>query len=611
MFSTESPMHDAKRQQIRQICTLAIAQDEDGLDTLVRQGIYLFPSVNLDDPLFTLANTGEHDAVDLLLKKYEGNPNRAAKGYGVCGNEKKCREMMARGASVDTVVWGLKWGGHDLIAEKFLPLISDEDFRRLGIVRGQSMQGNATIPTEWLERQPELLEAQAKCLAACNHHQNVAALYKQHGDDIIIPIIEGYIYAGNLEKAIYYLRLLASPCNLIVIICRLANDFYVEQVNAIIEQQKKDGIEIKVINDLILHAVCGYARGGHLDQLMQLYAQVTDSHMREGILKIAILESAGNGHYAHVRNLLTLQASLGIGTNAFAVYGYARFFHPRALAQSLTPGEGLGCFTEGLADAGKNTELMQMGTCIDTHFAHANLDIFLLTQTIPFHQLCTISKIIMFNLDGTKILTRALRHDFVKNKHLPHHALTSYSAIAGHALMGQVEEVSPLIAAEDKTDDKEHKINLAVTCCRVGKVFEFIEPVRLLALTDNIPLRRKLLDIVDEQIDKVALFKTASRINHIMREYKLSFNVATALEKPGVFAWMCCWLTLENKVFSIPAELLLNISIKLTSLTEQETLRLLDRVKGKIGWQPRVFKLREALTEQSHDQTAYHLVRPH
>src|SRR5689334_8096124 len=133
MFSTESPMHDAKIKQMHQICSLAIAQDEDALDGLVRQEIYLFPSVNLDDPLFILAKAGEHDAVDLLQKKYEGNVNRAAKGYGVRGDEKKCREMIARGASADTVVWGLIWGGHDLLAAKFLPRISDEDFKRLGI----------------------------------------------------------------------------------------------------------------------------------------------------------------------------------------------------------------------------------------------------------------------------------------------------------------------------------------------------------------------------------------------------------------------------------------------------------------------------------------------
>lgn len=140
-FKTPFDSQSQPEISINVIYQLALHEDENALDALVKKGVCLSKFDGPYNAIMLLAREGKTEAVDLLITKYLGNINHALQGYAMSGNELFVDQLINNHDAIPKyAVLGYACGGHDAALENLLE--KNEKWQRLDL-RSAALMGYA------------------------------------------------------------------------------------------------------------------------------------------------------------------------------------------------------------------------------------------------------------------------------------------------------------------------------------------------------------------------------------------------------------------------------------------------------------------------------------
>ncbi len=321
-----------------EICHLAKTKDTEALTRKineekicidVRKGIYT--------PVALLAQQGEEEAVTLLIREFNANPNWAVFGYAA--------------------------GGHTAQVEA-----------AFGYAAGDYAAQVETLCVEKLLARyaSQCLYWAVKGYAAGGHTAQVEALVAHDASRCLYWAVKGYAAGSHTAQVD---ELLARGTRPHWTVEDYAAGGYTTQVDALIHQGANDPYWVEdyaadnyiaqyraqVLEPLGLgayrdYAVLGYATGGHIAQVEALLARGADQDM-------AVKGYAKGGHIAQVEELLARSADLD-----YAVFGYAEGGHIAQVEALLARGADRDMAVKGYWEGGhtENSEkLLRLMTLTD------------------------------------------------------------------------------------------------------------------------------------------------------------------------------------------------------------------------------------------------------
>ena len=185
------------------ICHLAKAKNTAGLAKLLdNSGVLIDFQQGLYSPIMLLAEQGEHEAVEFLIRQFGASLDEAVFGYAAGGHETAVNALLAQGASLNEAVRGYAQGGHETAVNA---LLVQGAFRNQAIL-GYAKGGHETAVNALLA-QGASLDAAAFGYARGGHETAVNALLAQGASRDYA--VEGYAEGGYLSKTTNLSRLMA------------------------------------------------------------------------------------------------------------------------------------------------------------------------------------------------------------------------------------------------------------------------------------------------------------------------------------------------------------------------------------------------------------------
>ncbi|HTM63820.1 MAG TPA: hypothetical protein VL360_04905 [Gammaproteobacteria bacterium] len=245
-----------------QVCRLARQGKENELRELPRHLITVAPVVNDKTPVMLLAEEGNDEAVELLIRKLYASLNDAVEGYARKENVAKVNELLARGASKNRAIYGYASAGFTELTYSLLGKNDKNDETYHHAIWGFAYAGLKQEAANLLEARDDevMLKYLVRGLAAVGKDQDVA-IWRDTGVDMAHAIFE-YAKRGRVDK-INELLLHDGRLN-------QAMEAYAFAGNvAAVKDLQGRGADIGV-------ALMGYARAGRIDNVIDLLKQGVD-----------------------------------------------------------------------------------------------------------------------------------------------------------------------------------------------------------------------------------------------------------------------------------------------------------------------------------------------
>lgn len=154
-------------------------------------------------------------------------------------------------------------------------------------------------------------------------------------------------------------------------------------------------------------------------------------------------------------------------------------------------------------------------------------------------------------------------------------------AVRGYAYGGHIEQVNQLIAKDGNLYLRD---NAVLGYANGGFLVLREEVLRLLAYTNDEALRKLLSEEAEVRIntspdDSKRMLLEATKLNHVMVEYQLSFENAKSITTKGVLTWLLQGSQLVNR--GISADMFLEITAFVIGAPLQEAKKVLSCVNRK------------------------------